>query len=117
MSGATSLEAIFEDGQCVYALNWESDRPGGAGVERVFSLNSLYTAALDDGELLGPYESLREAIRQNEQLHIIGPCVTGIESTELNADEIQALLTLSDELIQQGCSLMVNGEKRTLQAQ
>ena len=42
------LEAIIEDGQCVYSLSWDTDSPfGGSGCERVYALNGAYAVAFD----------------------------------------------------------------------
>lgn len=85
-------EAIIENGKCVYTLSLDCDRPGGAGSEQVFLMDGFYAVALDDDESFGPYESLRDAIAQHEQLHWIGEATTEIVSCELGIAEIEGFL-------------------------
>ena len=94
-SSAVDLEAIIEDGQCVYSVSWDTGGPGGgSGCERVYTLNGVYAVALDDGESSGPYSTLLDAIGATEQLYMVGPATREIESNELNTGEIASMLKL-----------------------
>lgn len=114
-SNPLASEAIAERGKLVYCLTWDTGGPGGgAGVEKVYALDGLYAAALDDGESFGPYKSLREAIASHEQLHCIGPAVTEIESAEFSIGEIESLLKPFEGLEDHAFELKINGEHCTV---
>jgi hypothetical protein len=113
---AVELEAIIQEGQCVYALCWDTGEPfGGAGCERVYSLNGAYVVVLDDGEEYGPYSTLREAIAATEQLYMIGPATTEIESTQLTTEDILAVLKPFDGLDEPALTIRINDAVRTIQ--
>ena len=111
------LEAIIEDGQCVYSVSWDTGGPvGGSGCERVYTLNGAYTVAFDDGESSGPYSTLRDAISATEQLYLVGPATIEIESKELNIDEIISLLKPFEGVDEPELKIRINGEVRTIQS-
>ncbi len=111
------LEAIIEDGQCVYSVSWDTDGPGGgSGCERVHTLNGAYAVACDDGERFGPYSTLCEAISAIEQLYLVGPATIEIESKELNADEIMSMLKRFEGMDEPELKIMINSEVRTIQS-
>ena len=109
------LEAIIEDGQCVYLVSWDTDSPfGGSGCERVYALNGAYAVVLDDGEGSGPYSTLIDAIGATEQLFMVGPATTEIESKELNTEEIISILKLFEGVDESELKIRINGENRTI---
>ena len=111
------LEAIIEDGQCVYLVSWDTDSPfGGSGCERVYALNGAYAVAFDVGELSGPYSTLCDAISATEQLYLVGPATKEIESKELNIDEIISLLKPFEGVEEPELKIRINGEVRTIQS-
>ena len=108
-------EAIIEGGQCVYSLSWDSGGPGGgSGCERVYTLNGAYAVVLDDGEGSGPYSTLIDAIGATEQLFMVGPATTEIESKELNTEEIISILKLFEGVDESELQIRINGENRTI---
>lgn len=111
-SSLPTVEAIIENGRCVYSKCHEADSPCGGGVEAVCVLDGLYAVALDDGESFGPYQSLRDAIASHEQLFVVLETTTEIKSSELSIDEIEGLLKPSDGLGEKTITLMINGDKR-----
>jgi hypothetical protein len=109
------LEAIIEDGQCVYSVSWNTGGPGGgSGCERVYTLNGAYAVVLDDGEGSGPYSTLIDAIGATEQLFMVGPATTEIESKELNTEEIISILKLFEGVDESELQIRINGENRTI---
>ena len=111
------LEAIIEDGQCVYSVSWDTDGPGGgSGCERVYALNGAYAVAFDVGERSGPYSTLCDAISATEQLYLVGPATIEIESKELNIDEIISLLKPFEGVEEPELKIRINGEFRTIQS-
>ena len=109
------LEAIIEGGQCVYSLSWDSGGPGGgSGCERVYTLNGAYAVVLDDGEGSGPYSTLIDAIGATEQLFMVWPATTEIESKELNTEEIISILKLFEGVDESELKIRINGENRTI---
>lgn len=115
-SSAVGIEAIIEDGQCVYSVSWDSGGPGGgSGCERVYTLNGTYAVALDDGEGSGPYSTLLDAIGATEQLYMVGPATTEIESKELNTEEIISMLKLFEGVDEPELKIRINGEGSIIQ--
>ena len=111
------LEAIIEDGQCVYLVSWDTDSPfGGSGCERVYALNGAYAVAFDVGERSGPYSTLCDAISATEELYLVGPATKEIESMELNIDEILSLLKPFEGVEEPELKIKINGEVRTIQS-
>ena len=111
------LEAIIEGGQCVYSLSWDSGGPGGgSGCERVYTLNGAYAVAFDDGERSGPYSTLCDAISATDQLFLVGPATTEIESKELNAEEIITMLKLLEDVDEPELKIRINGEACTIKS-
>ena len=111
------LEAIIEDGQCVYSVSWDTGSPGGgSGCERVYTLTGAYAVACDDGERSGPYSTLCEAISSTEQLYLVGPATIEIESKELNADEIMSMLKRFEGIDEPELKIIINSEVRTIQS-
>ena len=111
------LEAIIEDGQCVYLVSWDTDSPfGGSGCERVYALNGAYAVAFDVGERSGPYSTLCDAISATDQLFLVGPATTEIESEELSIDEIISLLKPFEGVEEPELKIRINGEVRTIQS-
>ena len=108
------VDTIVENGECVYSLSWDSDAPGGAGVERVYLLDGVYAVALDDGDVFGPYQSLKEAIVSHEELHLVGEATIAIESGELAGDEIVALLAKFEGADDGEYTLEINGQSRVV---
>lgn len=86
-------EAIFEEGEKVYSLYWDSGAPGaGAGYESVYKWNDRYYLLLSDGDGADePFDTLREAIDAGE-LTYVNSAMQEITSTELSAAEIVAML-------------------------
>ena len=112
---AVELESIIEDGQCVYSVSWNTGGPGGgSGCERVYTLNGAYAVVLDDGEGSGPYSTLIDAIGATEQLFMVGPATTEIESKELNTEEIISILKLFEGVDESELQIRINGENRTI---
>jgi hypothetical protein len=112
---AVELESIIEDGQCVYSVSWNTGGPGGgSGCERVYTLNGAYAVVLDDGEGSGPYSTLIDAIGATEQLFMVGPATTEIESKELNTEEIISILKLFEGVDESELKIRINGENRTI---
>lgn len=111
-SSLPTLEAIIENGRCVYSKCYEADSPCGSGVMTVHVLDGLYAADLDDGEYFGPYSSLINAIASHEELFVVLESTTEIKSSELSIDEIEGLLKPSDCLEGKTITLMINGNKR-----
>ena len=110
-------EAIIEGGQCVYSLSWDSGGPGGgSGCERVYTLNGAYAVAFDDGERSGPYSTLCDAISATDQLFLVGPATTEIESEELSIDEIISLLKPFEGVHKPELKIRINGVVRTIQS-
>lgn len=105
------IEAITENGKCVYTLSWEVDSPCGAGSGQVFLLDGVYAVYLDEGECFGPYETLKDAIAKHEQLYWISEGTTDIESCELGIEEIKGLLKPFEGLDKNELTLRINGEK------
>jgi hypothetical protein len=116
-SSAVELEAIIEDGQCAYSVSWDTGGPGGgSGCERVYTLNGAYAVALDDGENSGPYSTLLDAVGATEQLYMVGPATTEIESKELNTEEIISLLKPFEGADEPALQIRINGEACTIQS-
>jgi hypothetical protein len=116
-SSAVELEAIIEDGQCVYSVSWDTGGPGGgSGCERVYTLNGVYAVALDDGEVSGPYSTLLDAVGSTEQLFMVGPATRDIESKELNTEEIVSILRLFEGVDKPELKIRINGEDSTIQS-
>jgi len=112
---AAEHEAIIANGQCAYSLSWDTGSPsGGSGCEKVYALNGAYAVALDDGEGSGPYFTLRDAIVATEQLYMVGPATTEIESKELKIDEILSLLKLFEGEDESELQIKINGEVHTI---
>ncbi len=86
-------DAIFEEGEQVYSLYWDSGAPGaGAGYESVYKWNGQYYLVLSDGDGEDePFDTLREAIDAGE-LTYVNSATQEITSTELSAAEIVAML-------------------------
>lgn len=115
--GAVELKAIIGDGQCAYSVSWNTRWPGGgSGCERVYTLNGAYAVVLDGGERSGPYSTLLDAIGATEQLFMIGPSTTEIESKELNAEEIITMLKLLEGVDEAELKIRINGEACTIKS-
>jgi hypothetical protein len=115
--GAVELKAIIGDGQCAYSVSWNTRWPGGgSGCERVYTLNGAYAVVLDGGERSGPYSTLLDAIGATEQLFMIGPATTEIESKELNAEEIITMLKLLEDVDEPELKIRINGEACTIKS-
>ena len=113
--GAVELKAIIGDGQCAYSVSWNTRWPGGgSGCERVYTLNGAYAVALDNGKRSGPYSTLLDAIGATEQLFMIGPATTEIESKELNTEDIISRLKLFAGVNESELKIRINGEARTI---
>lgn len=110
----SALDGIIENGECVYSLSWDSGAPGGSGVERVYWLDGVYAVALDDGDLFGPYKSLKDAIVSHEELYLVGEATIAIESGELTGDEIAALLAKLEGADDGEYTLEMNGQSRVV---
>lgn len=109
-STSIDAETIMHEGQCVYAVSWDTGEPvGGAGCERVYSLNGDYVVFLDDGEKCGTYPTLLEAITATEQLYMVGPATTVIESTQLTTEDILEVLKPFDGLAEPVLTIRING--------
>lgn len=105
----------MEEGQCVYALSWDTGEPsGGAGCERVYNLDGDYVVVLDDGEECSSYSSLREAVAATEQLYMVGPATTMIESTQLSTEDILALLKPFAGIDEPELTIRINGAAHTI---
>ena len=114
---AVELKAIIEGGHCAYSVSWDTGWPGGgSGCERVHTLKGAYAVALDSGEMSGPYFTLRDAIRATEQLYMIGPATTEIESKELNIDEVISLLKRFAGDDETELKIRINGEDCTIKS-
>ena len=98
-------------------MSWDSGGPGGgSGCERVYNLNGAYAVAFDDGERSGPYSTLRDAISATEQLFLVGPATTEIESKELTIVEIISLLKPFEGVDKPELKIRINGVVRTIQS-
>lgn len=114
---AVELEAMIEGGHCAYSVSWDTGWPGGgSGCERVYTFKGAYAVALNSGERSGPYFKLRDAIRATEQLYMIGPATTKIESKELNIDEVISLLKRFAGEDETKLKIRINGEYCTVRS-
>jgi len=114
-STSIDIETIMQEGQCVYAVSWDTGGPGGgAGCERVYSLNGDYVVILDDEEECGTYPTLLEAITATEQLYMVGPATTVIESTHLTTEDILEVLKPVDGLDEPVLTIRINGAVCTI---
>ncbi|WP_026370077.1 hypothetical protein [Kallotenue papyrolyticum] len=103
------VDTILEEGELVYSLYWDSGAPGaGADSEAVYLWDEEYFAVLSyEEEMQGPFATLREAIEACE-LNYVNESVEAIDSTELRAAEIAALLRTDAETSLQ--RLTINNE-------
>jgi hypothetical protein len=102
-------DAIFEEGEKVYSLYWDSGAPGaGAGYESVYKWNGQYYLLLSDGDDENePFDTLREAIDAGE-LTYVNSAMQEITSTELSAIDIVAML--NNDKSEPAERLTINGE-------
>jgi hypothetical protein len=108
---SVDIETVLEQGQCVYALSWDTREPlGGSGSERIYLLNDAFVVVLDDSEDCFTYPTLHEAITSTEQLYAVGPATTTIESTQLSTEDILAFLKPLDGLDESELRVNINGE-------
>lgn len=103
-------DPVLEEGELVYSLYWDSGGPGaGAEYESVYLWEGQYFAVLSyEEEMQGPFATLREAIEACE-LTYVNEAVEAIDSTELRAAEIAALLRTDAETSLQ--RLTINNEE------
>ena len=86
------LGNIIEDGDVVCSHQWDSGGPGaGSDSLNVYRLNDSYAAISDEGEALGPFDTLTEAIADSDAL-CITEASSAIECSELEVKEIIGLI-------------------------
>ena len=110
------VDEICEEGEVVYTYGWDGDSPGhGSGSEDVYSYRGKFYASVTDGDMTGPYETVKEAIASNELLYTLSECVTGVDSALLEDAALIDLLDLSildgSEFIQDGFLIEINGRR------
>lgn len=116
-NNAIDVDIIIRDGECVYALNWDTGTPwNGSGCEQVYSFKGIYAVILNDPEEVDIYSTLREAIVETEQLHMIGPATVSIESSQLASDDIVPLLKPFEGLDGKSITIRVNGQLHVIEA-
>lgn len=85
---------ITRQGEVVLSYYWDSGGPGaGAGVEQVFCLEGYYAVASEYEGLLGPFDSLIQAIEETKILSI-GDSGERIECASLSVAQIIDLLQM-----------------------
>ena len=83
---------IIKRGEVVLSYYWDSGGPGaGAGVEQIFCFEGCYAVASEYEGLLGPFDSLIQAIEETKILSI-GDSGERIECASLSVAQIIDLL-------------------------
>lgn len=99
-------ERIYEEGERVLNLFWDSGGPGaGADCESIYKFRNLYWRHDSNEGLSGPYQSLSDAM--DDFIGVTSATVT-IDCTELTASELSKRLKIYDA--ESGHSVEINGE-------
>jgi hypothetical protein len=106
--GPSLVEQIVENGEEVFSHSWDSGGPGaGAGCESVYKWKGKYATGSLDNDQLGPFTSLRKALKTPEaSLTQVSDATTDISCSELSAAQLVKLL----ECYQDGLEVLVNDE-------
>ena len=100
-------ELIIEEGEIVYALQWDSGGPGaGAGYEVVYKFRDYYWTHSDYEGLSGPYDSLDEAL--SDAFTTMTSATERIRCSELSSEEIVERLEPYD--LECTKRIVINGE-------
>ena len=100
-------ELIIEEGEIVYALQWDSGGPGaGAGYEVVYKFRDYYWTHSDYEGLSGPYDSLAEAL--SDAFTTMTSATERIRCSELSSEEIVERLEPYD--LECTKRIVINGE-------
>ena len=103
------LEEICENGEPVFCMFWGSGAPGaGADCEIVYYWNGSYAVSSSSEDLLGPYDSLNAALRENDGLLRVTPATERIECESMSGKAIAAMLRSEAD---KPLTFKINGEK------
>jgi len=100
-------ELIIEEGEIVYALQWDSGGPGaGAGYEVVYKFRDYYWTHSDYEGFLGPYSCLDEAL--SSTFTTVTDVTESIRCSELSSEEIVKHLEAFE--LEYTKRIVINGE-------
>jgi uncharacterized protein (TIGR02996 family) len=100
-------EYIIEEGEMVYELEWDSGGPGaGAGVNSVHHWKGKYVSSSDNGHE-GPFNSLDEALEEDDGLLCVNSATGCINSSVMSAKEIAKRLVCYEK---DGFEVQINGQ-------
>ena len=82
------IEELFENGEIVYSVYWDSGGPGaGADVEAIYKYDGKYCLRLSFEDDVFVYDRLEEALDAGE-LFFVSEATVSIESTEIPNEEL-----------------------------
>lgn len=103
----SSVDRIIDRGDCVFTHDWDTNSPGGgAGSEQVYCWKGEYAIASTDYGDSGPFDSLEEALQEQDLLLVTG-ATTSIDCTEIGTEDLAARLLFDDP----PSSICINGER------
>jgi len=102
-------ERISEQGERVFWLYWDSGAPGiGAGADSIYKFKNQYWNYSFDNELVGPFDSLDEAMQWPDFLGVTG-ATECIYCSEFTAPEVASRLEIYDA--ESGHRVQINDEE------
>ncbi len=101
---------VLEEGEDVFSLVWDADRPGGSGVVSILRWHDAYYYKAEEGTF-GPFANLHDALEWSE-LDTLSSVTVSITCSEMNSEALVSLLTLRDGE-EPGFRVEINGEEWT----